>query len=266
MRFKSLLGKWPQLRDLSFVLWCPFIWGWLFRQKNEFVPCALPACSRLLLVPLSDFYASYFFFCEDPRGRRELGFFFGKLKPCETFYDIGGFRGAYSAAAKVKSGTDISVHLFEPLKKNAEAIQRICQLNAFDDFKINPLAVSDGDPFSAGVNEQDAMLRLGDENAIASAEFSSITLDDYVAGGNPPPTIIKLDVDGFELRVLRGARKCLSQNHPRLWVEVHPQFLSRQGSSADAVLNFLREAGYAISFFDDFNSPDSRTSYHIWCE
>lgn len=266
MRFKSLPGKWLQLRKAPPALWCPFICGWLSRRKNDSVPCVMPDCARLLFVPLKEFYASYGFFCEQAQGRNELHYFLGKLNPRETLYDIGGFRGAYSTAAKIRRGTDISVHIFEPLKNNVEAIRRICELNGFDDFKINSLAAGDGSSLSGNVNEQDAMLRLGDKKAGASAEFPSISLDEYVGQGNPPPTIIKLDVDGFELHALRGAAQCLARHHPRLWIEIHPQFLAAQNLSADAVLDLLRQRGYKISFFDDFHSPDSQMSYHIWCE
>ncbi len=226
----------------------------------------MPGCDRLLCVPLGEFYTSYAYFCEDTQGRRELGYFLDRIKTKDVFYDIGGFRGAYSAAAKAKAGTEIRVHIFEPLVKNVEAIQRVCKLNTFDNFKINPLAVSDGSVLAARVNEQDAMLRLGDINAAVAAEFPSTSLDEYIARGNPPPTVIKIDVDGYELHVLRGARKCLSEYHPRLWIEIHPEFLAVQKISTDAVLNLLRQSGYKILFYDDFNLPEAKMSYHVWCE
>ena len=265
MNFNSISARIVQLRRLPPSLWYSFAGGWLSRNKNQWVPCLLPECLQLLRVPLREFYESYAFFCENPLGLNELGYFQRQLKPGDVFYDIGGFRGAYSAAAKMKLGASSSVHIFEPLPKNIEAIRRVASLNRFSEFTVNSLAVGDGVPVAGGVNEQDGMLRIGDVAAADLTNFPSISLDEYIANGNPPPSIVKIDVDGFELHVLRGAQGCLAR-HPRLWLEVHPTYLKAQGKSADAVLQFLRDNEYRISFFCDFNSPSAETSYHIWCE
>jgi FkbM family methyltransferase len=266
MRFESLNGKLVQMGHAGPRLWWPFVSGWLLRQKNGFVPCIFSDCKKLLLVPSKEFYESYFFFCEHADGRHELNYFLAHLKPADVFYDIGAFRGAYSAAAKLRLRENINVHVFEPLPGNVQAIRRICELNGFENFQINPLAVSDGNSLTGGVNELDAMLRLGDEASSAKTEFTAITLDEYIAGGGPPPTVMKIDVDGFELHVLRGAQKCLAQFRPRLWLEVHPGFLAAQEKSPEDVFKLLRETGYSISFFDDYNLPAAKTSYHVWCE
>jgi len=132
MRLNSIHGKLSQLRHAHPSLWLPFLSGWLKRRRNGFVPCVIEGSRQLLQIPLRDFYESYVFFVEDPNGRAELRFFLCKLKLTEMLYDIGGFRGAYSAAVKAKAGTNTVVPIFEPLAKNTEAIRRICGLNHFD--------------------------------------------------------------------------------------------------------------------------------------
>jgi len=267
MRLESIRGKLTQLGRMPPALWPAFLTGWQGRRQNGFVPCAVAGCRKLLNVPTADFYESYGFFCEHYQGCRELDCFLGKLQPGDVVYDIGAFRGAYSMAARLKLDQAISIHAFEPLAKNVESIRRICALNHFTGIQINALAVGDGNSLTGRVNEQDAMLRLGDSQTSPTAtDFPSISLDEYVAGGASAPTVIKLDVDGFELHVLRGARECLRKHRPRLWMEVHPVFLKAQGKSPDDVLKLLRVTGYTVLFFDDFNLPDSKFSYHIWCE
>jgi FkbM family methyltransferase len=266
MRLKSLNGKLVQMVNAAPRLWWPFVSGWLQRRQNDFVPCVFSNCKRLLQVPLKEFYESYFYFCEHPQGRHEMNYFLDRLKRKEVFYDIGAFHGAYSTIAKLKLQKDISLHVFEPLAKNVQAIRRVCELNGFIDFKINPLAVGDGSPVMGNVNEQDVMLRLGDTNAMTPMIFSSVSLDEYIASGNLAPTIIKIDVEGFELQVLQGGQNCLRQHRPSLWLEVHVEFLAAQKKTANDVLNLLREMGYTISFFNDYNSPAGKISYHVWCE
>jgi FkbM family methyltransferase len=267
MHLESISGKLTQLGRMSPALWPAFLNGWRQRRQNGFVPCAVAGGRKLLNVPPADFYESYEFFCERPQGHRELDFFLGKLRPGDVVYDIGGFRGAYSMAARLKLDAAGSIHVFEPLAKNVESIRRICALNHFTGIHINALAVGDGGALAGNVNEQYAMLRLGDRQASATAtDFPSISLDDYVTRGAPAPAVIKLDVDGFELHVLHGAHECLRRHRPRLWLEIHPTYLAEQGRSPDDVLNLLRATGYAIVFYDDSNSPDSKFSYHVWCE
>ena len=264
MRLRSLSGKLTQLRHASPACWAPFVLGYIFRRRKESIPCVVPGCPGLLYLPARDFYDSYAFFCENPQGRRELAYFMGQIKQGDVLYDIGAFRGVFSAACKLKLPQGVSVYAFEPIKKNTEAIERIRQLNHFAGFTIVPCAVGDGTMLSA--NEQDDMLCADAASRSPGAkEVRTISLDRYIADGNPAPTIMKIDVEGYELQILAGARECLKTHRPRLWLEVHPEFLKGQKQSPDDVLRILRQAGYEISYFDDYHVPSSKTSYHIWC-
>jgi FkbM family methyltransferase len=194
-----------------------------------------------------------------------MDYFVGKLGAREIFYDIGGFRGAYSAAVKVCLNDGASVHVFEPVPQNVAAINAVVELNNFSNFKVNPLAVGDGTPIVGAVGEKDDMLRVSERKTINSNTFSSTSVDEYVAAGNPVPTLIKIDVEGFEYQVLKGAAKVLKQHHPRLWLEIHPTFLKNQGKSADQVLSLIKDFGYSTTFFSD-RVPENEIAYHVWCE
>ena len=49
----------------------------------------------------------------------------------------------------------------------------------------------------------------------------SISLDDFVAGGNPVPQLLKIDVEGGETAVLAGADKLITEHKPLIICEVH---------------------------------------------
>lgn len=72
------------------------------------------------------------------------------------------------------------------------------------------------------------------------------TLDRLVEAGESRPTVIKIDVEGAEMQVLKGARGILeTAPRPRvLFVELHPQFLPNFGSSSAQVIDFVRGLGY----------------------
>jgi FkbM family methyltransferase len=71
----------------------------------------------------------------------------------------------------------------------------------------------------------------------------AVTLDDLVPADRPV-ALIKIDVQGAELRVLAGATRILERDHPALFIEVDPVGLMQFGGSVDALLHTLEAQGY----------------------
>lgn len=72
-------------------------------------------------------------------------------------------------------------------------------------------------------------------------------LDDLMTRrGWPPVSLIKIDVQGAEERVLDGARQTLRRRSPALFLEVHDQALRGFGSSAERLLGRVAAAGYSL--------------------
>jgi FkbM family methyltransferase len=267
MRPQNFFGKLIQLSNLPWSRWSPFIQGWIRRQRTGCVPCAFPRSQRLVLVPLRVFYETFWFFCEAKEGRRELAFFLDKLRPGDVLYDIGAFHGAYGAAAKAVHGDAIQVHLFEPLPENLGRIDEISKLNRFQTFTLVDKAVGSGAAILGTVGVHDSMLRPGaSDQANTLTEFRSTSVDAYSGDSKISPSVMKIDVEGFEFDLLEGARETLRNHHPRLWIEVHPAFLSAQGKRWEDLVEWLKTAGYRVTFFDDFNEPTKEMAFHIWCE
>jgi FkbM family methyltransferase len=74
------------------------------------------------------------------------------------------------------------------------------------------------------------------------------------------PLIIKIDVEGAELVVLRGASKLLLTHRPTLLLSVHPQFLPSFKNTPEDVAQFLREHGYRWTLLNSDHEE------HWWCE
>jgi len=66
-----------------------------------------------------------------------------------------------------------------------------------------------------------------------------LSLDDYCQAHQVTPTLIKMDVDGFEYRILKGASTLISKNQTEILVEIHPEILARQGVTVDHVLELF---------------------------
>jgi hypothetical protein len=61
---------------------------------------------------------------------------------------------------------------------------------------------------------------------------------------------VKIDVQGAEEQVLRGAHSLLTHHRPAVFVELEPERLEAHGSSPEAVLALLRDHGYGLNALD----------------
>jgi FkbM family methyltransferase len=73
------------------------------------------------------------------------------------------------------------------------------------------------------------------------------TLDDEVSELRLVPQIIKIDVEGAELEVLKGAEKVLRNCRPRLFISLHPNPLAKLGLVPHTIVDWLAERDYQCS-------------------
>lgn len=84
---------------------------------------------------------------------------------------------------------------------------------------------------------------------------------DTIAQEQPVPTVVKIDVEGAENHVLKGMQAVLAEQHPRVYVEVHPG-----KKNEEQVKKILENAGYELRFMDhrsDSEWVDSRTELDL---
>jgi len=87
---------------------------------------------------------------------------------------------------------------------------------------------------------------------VGSDPSSEVVLDEFIEY-NPPPTIVKIDVEGEEGNVLAGMVNLLQKHQPLLYIEVHPQFLS---DMQEDVRKRLESTGYELHFTDHREESD----------
>jgi FkbM family methyltransferase len=92
-------------------------------------------------------------------------------------------------------------------------------------------------------------------------EIPRHSLDDLLRNENleARSILIKCDVEGAELMVLRGAREILAEYRPTLLLSVHPEALTQHGHTKESVLRFIQEFGYKVTTV----SIDHEE--HWWC-
>jgi FkbM family methyltransferase len=112
--------------------------------------------------------------------------------------------------------------------------------NEFTSQMYIPTGVSGENYFRAKRLDTNDKIRDMNQGAI---EVEFVSLDNLVVSLNRAISFIKIDVEGFELSVLKGAKKTLENNKPSLLVEIDGD-PSDNGSNADCVLKFLQALNY----------------------
>jgi FkbM family methyltransferase len=179
--------------------------------------------------------------------------FMEKLGPSMTVYDLGANFGLFSLLAARKVGPQGKVFSFEPELKLTSRIQANAEKNSFANIQIVRAAVwsSTGHvSFAPADPHISPDLGTGQVNLADPREdrsnVPSIALDDFVRE-NPPPDLIKCDVEGSESEVLQGAEKLFSSARPWFICEVHDarnaEFLIRWLTSKNYTLEWVEEPG-----------------------
>jgi FkbM family methyltransferase len=174
-------------------------------------------------------------------------------------YDIGANGGFFSThLAQMLAARAPRVYAFEPVPatfaKLTQAVRRL-GLSA-SVLPVPAAAVDNPGPVRISYSERNSLLarvsprglnpRVGDQ----LAQARGITLDEFCASTGAFPQLLKIDVEGSETAVLRGARGLLSRpDRPAVLFEYNPVALTESGSSVQALLDLL--AGYAVHYVDD---------------
>lgn len=86
-------------------------------------------------------------------------------------------------------------------------------------------------------------------------KIECLTLDRLCSVHDITPSFIKVDVDGWELRVLEGATSILDDYRPLMICELGPAQLAKLGESPEQVLNIIEEFDYEMYVFDRTLKP-----------
>ncbi len=168
------------------------------------------------------------------------------LRAGDVFFDIGANIGFFSLIAARQVGGEGRVYSFEPVPSNAKLIRRNADLNGLRTLHVFPEAI--------GARSERAELIVARHiggSVLASAGDAPdersrrivdvLTLDDAVdKHGLRPPTLMKIDVEGAEIDVLRGATGILRSHRPTLIYEIDDATqagVQRKAHEIEALLN-----------------------------
>lgn len=172
---------------------------------------------------------------------RLMSFATAYIKPGDTIIDVGANRGSFSLYASKIAGKVIS---FEPNPKVIEKLKSDIARNGIKNIVIEQCGLGDRDDelplhiptYNSGEASfgviQNAELRL-----------AQIRRGDEILR-NEKPAFIKMDVEGFETKVIAGLRESIARHKPIIVTEVIRHQLERCGSSPEELSRSLVSLGY----------------------
>ncbi|MBS1512390.1 MAG: FkbM family methyltransferase [Bacteroidetes bacterium] len=196
----------------------------------------------------------------------------------DTILDIGGNIGQTAMMIASKTGLKGKVYSFEPFPSTFQKFSTNLTLNpplqsiitvtncALGDVPASLKMYRDCDT-NSGSNR---MVNSNDQAETELIEVPVSTVDAFVAtNALSKVNFIKIDVEGFEMNVLKGAEETLKKFSPSLFIELNDQSLKYQGSSANELITFLKNLGYRI--FEDgkeeeLNESDLARHIDIICK
>ncbi len=165
------------------------------------------------------------------------------IKEGDTVIDAGAWIGGHTMAYLKKVGETGCVHAFEPnpfafqcLERNTEDTESVIYQTLRGDERGKVT-------FSAKKGWYDSGY-MGDNHKIADVPIETI---DYC---NIAPNFIKIDVEGCELKVLKGASKTIEKSKPIMVIEINEPALKRQGDTAQQVADWILGHGYEFEFIE----------------
>jgi FkbM family methyltransferase len=176
----------------------------------------------------------------------------------DIIFDVGGHHGWHALIMSRLVGSEGKVFTFEPNPKNAEIIRRNVSLNGCANVTVVTAAIGPRDQDVIVTNMSDTIIkpdkiidRYWPEDCRRKSVSQGIavkmrSLDSYACQHNIFPTLLKVDVEGYEIEVLRGSCSILARK-PKLCLEIHhPDALARYQTFVDDVFGLITMSQYRL--------------------
>lgn len=178
-----------------------------------------------------------------------------RLKGVGLVVDVGANIGYYTLLASRALKTNGRVIAFEPASVNFNLLERNVEENFLNNVKIEKKAL--------GAKSGKTYVYLNDKNYGDSTTYETkegrkkekiakITLDDYFSRSEDSIDLLKIDIQGSELKALRGAKKLLGKGRIKVIIsELWPEGMKRAGDKWEEYISYLKLNGFNLFQIND---------------
>jgi len=193
--------------------------------------------------------------------KRETELFLSLIKPEMTILDVGAHVGYYSLLAAKRVA---QVYAFEPDPESFELLTRSVNVNGYTNVKCFQAAVTNKTGRATFHVDSEAwgnsLCSENVSNPVRQLDVETVCLDELYVSGSLGDRIdlLKIDVQGAEELVLKGAERMLAKCQPIILMEVEPHRLRNMGTDPRHLLRCLeRNYSYELRAIED--SAQSRS-------
>ncbi len=176
------------------------------------------------------------------------------VQPETTVLDIGAALGLWTVPlGRAASRCGSVVHAFEPFPGNIAWVRRNIDINGLADVVVLHETALGDEPGMARmeIHEQGrgevgnaaVLLKPGDGVDVPVGILDQVAL-------TAPISAVKIDVEGFEVRVLRGAWETIARDRPVIFGEFNTYWLADRGDDLGRLLDDLRDLDYEVFAVD----------------
>ena len=178
----------------------------------------------------------YFLGCFEPDKVRLFELY---IKKGKVVYDIGAHVGYFSLLAAILVQDEGQVIAFEPNPDNVRHLRQHIEMNGYSNIKVIETAVSNENGEASFDNEKEnSKSRLSPTGKI---KVKTLTIDTLVESKEiPPPNYMKIDVEGAEVLVIKGAESTIKSYRPHIFLATHSPVLKND------CLDILDSLGYIV--------------------
>jgi FkbM family methyltransferase len=206
------------------------------------------------------------------------GFISDFLKPGMVFFDVGAHIGEYTLIGSREVGPTGAIHAFEAQPDTFALLKQNCTTNRAENVKLNSVAVCEHEgEVEFDICAEPAMSSMAAavdvERKRGRIRVPGITLDWYCQTNSTWPSLLKIDVEGAELLVLRGAADVLRRppgSAPVIIFECLDFTYARFGYDRETVVTYLRSFGYQVfrmaedgALLSDFSQSGPSAGYNL---
>jgi FkbM family methyltransferase len=176
------------------------------------------------------------------------------LKPGDVFFDVGANVGYLSAIAAGIVGIRGQVHAFEPAPEYFAQLKRLAELNPAHSIFANPCAAGEKNTVrtiyltrEAGQNTLVSHYK-GAIDITATQQVRVVRLDSYIEEEEIERiALIKIDVEGYELNVLKGLERYFRRagHRPPIICEVAPRAYPLMATALSDLARYMKSFGYS---------------------
>lgn len=183
----------------------------------------------------------------------ELKFIKKLATPGDVVFECGTHHGLTAILIANWVGEQGQVVCFEINHKNAQIARKNIEINQLKNVSLVEKGLGSQKNILKIFNKSNASITPSNiisfgrlKNFLyGTSEVEIITLDEYAKTNSLLPTFIKIDVEGYEAEVLKGATEIL-KTLPKLEIEIHTEILSRYHTSVEEILKLIDVDRYQL--------------------